>query len=442
MLYSSLEYKDKNLYVNDINLMEVVEKTGSKNFKFLLLPQIENNILKIKNTFLQSKKKHKLNFDYEYAYPTKVCHFYPVLKKITSLKLPLECSSLYDTYLVNNLIERNIIKNKNIIFNGIKTKEYLKEIIDIKKKGFNTICIIDSLPELSILLKSGQNLEIGIRLSNEFNKKGRLFKYSKLGVPYTFIEEIVSKIKGSNLTLKMLHFYIDQGVLSKYFFVMLKRQIQIYNKLRKQIDTLDTINIGGGMPAVYKDGDYFNYQFIIDKIIKTIKTKTEAEKNPFPNIITEFGSYTLSQSGGVVYKVILQKKQSESETWLFLNNSFINTLPDIFLKHQKFDIWGLRDAKKYRVYRIAGNSCDGDDFYSEKVSLPKYKKKKNQYILFMNTAAYQENISGMGGLKHCMIPDPDYFVLDTVRGELKIKTLYSNHNKFKQFDKLLGYAKR
>jgi len=46
--------------------------------------------------------------------------------------------------------------------------------------------------------------------------------------------------------------------------------------------------------------------------------------------------------------------------------------------------------------------------------LPSYSEKEKEplYIGFFHTGAYQDSISGYGGIKHCLIPSPKYIVID------------------------------
>ncbi|MDC1227292.1 hypothetical protein N8013_06550, partial [Algibacter sp.] len=49
--------------------------------------------------------------------------------------------------------------------------------------------------------------------------------------------------------------------------------------------------------------------YIIDEIINQIKLTCEEEGVDVPNIFTEFGSFTVGESGGAIYEVLYQKQQ-------------------------------------------------------------------------------------------------------------------------------------
>jgi len=71
--------------------------------------------------------------------------------------------------------------------------------------------------------------------------------------------------------------------------------------------------------------------------------------------------------------------------------------------------------------------------------LPKIDSDETQYIGFFNTGAYQESLSGYGGIQHCLIPQPKHVVIDKdENGELKTR-LFAKEQSHKSMMKILGY---
>jgi arginine decarboxylase len=54
-----------------------------------------------------------------------------------------------------------------------------------------------------------------------------------------------------------------------------------------------------------------------------------------PDIITEFGKYTVAEASGILYKVLGRKQQNDRERWLMLDGSFITNLPDVWALEPK-----------------------------------------------------------------------------------------------------------
>lgn len=56
--------------------------------------------------------------------------------------------------------------------------------------------------------------------------------------------------------------------------------------------TLDSLNIGGGMPIRTSLGFEYDYEYMIEEIVAQIKTFCTQHEIDEPNIFTEFGSFT------------------------------------------------------------------------------------------------------------------------------------------------------
>ncbi len=81
----------------------------------------------------------------------------------------------------------------------------------------------------------------------------------------------------------------------------------------------------------------FDYEYMAEEIINQIKMMCDYADVPEPHIFSEFGSYTVGESGANFYRILGQKKQNDRETWYMIDSSFVTTLPDT---------WGKLDADK------------------------------------------------------------------------------------------------
>jgi arginine decarboxylase len=73
---------------------------------------------------------------------------------------------------------------------------------------------------------------------------------------------------------------------------------------------------------------------------------------------------------------------------------------------------------EYGRVNIGGLSCDNSDYYNSEVHesqvyLPSYPKDDPEplYLGFFHTGAYQDALSGYGGIKHCLIPSPQHVLI-------------------------------
>ena len=73
--------------------------------------------------------------------------------------------------------------------------------------------------------------------------------------------------------------------------------------------------------------------------------------------------------------------------------------------------------------------------------LPAYKEGDPEplYLGFFHTGAYQDAISGFGGIKHCLIPAPKHVIIyRNSQGNL-VDILYQEEQRPEEMLKILGY---
>ena len=168
---------------------------------------------------------------------------------------------------------------------------------------------------------------------------------------------------------------------------------------------------------------------------------------PHPNIFTEFGKYTVGEAGAIIFKVLEQKKQNDTESWYIINNSLMNTIPDAWSIHEKFILLPINKwDREYQRVNIGGISCDHSDYYNsdelnQEVMLPQYESHEDEplYLGFFHTGAYQDAISGYGGIKHCLIPSPKHVIIDRDEKGNIVDYVYRNEQSAEEMFKLLGY---
>jgi len=448
------DLRDNYLTFNGISLMYLIKKYGTP-FRFIYLPKIGEQIKKSRNLFNKAIKKNGYKGKYFYCYCTKCNHFSHVINEALKHNVNLETSSSYDIDLILHLYkDKKLDKNRIIVHNGYKTEEYLSKIISMQRLGFkNNIIVLDSMNELDRLerLANGDKLKLGIRMA--INEESQSAYYtSRLGIRSTqIIEFFEKKIKNKpNLELKMLHFFVDSGIKdSLYYWGEFQKAVKLYIDLKKQSKTLDSFNLGGGFPIRNHLGFEYNYEYMIQEIVSNIKTACENENLADPDIYTEFGKYTVGESGAIIFEVLEQKQQNDTENWYIINNSLMNTIPDSWSIFEKFILLPINKwNNEYKRVNIGGISCDHSDYYNsedfnQEVLLPSYNDndKEPLYLGFFHTGAYQDAISGYGGIKHCLIPSPKHVIIDRDEKGNFIDYVYRNEQSADDMFKILGYNK-
>jgi arginine decarboxylase len=448
------DLRDGYLTFQGISMQYLIEKYGTP-FRFIYLPKIGDQIKKARNLFNRSFKKNKYKGKYFYCYCTKCNHFYHVINEALKHNVNLETSSSFDIDLIKSLYdEGKIDKNRVILCNGYKTDDYLQKIIELRDMGFtNTLTILDSTKELDKLMRFSRRKKINIGIRMAINEESQSAYYtSRLGIRSTEIVNFYKTAikKKGNLNLKMLHFFVDSGIKdSLYYWGELKRALKVFVELKKICPSLDSLNLGGGFPIRNNLGFEYNYESMIDEIVKSIKDVCKKEGIEEPDIYTEFGRYTVGESGAIVFQVLEQKQQNDTELWYIIDNSLMNTIPDAWSIYEKFILLPVNKwNNEYRRVNIGGISCDHSDYYNsedlnQEVLLPVYndKDKEPLYIGFFHTGAYQDSISGYGGIKHCLIPSPKHIIIDRDEKGNFVDYVYREEQSAEQMFKILGYEK-
>ena len=86
------------------------------------------------------------------------------------------------------------------------------------------------------------------------------------------------------------------------------------------------------------------------------------------------------------------------------------------------------------------------DYYNsedmnQSLVLPKFSDNEEEplYIGFFHTGAYQDAISGYGGVKHCLIPSPKMIIIDRNEKGNIVDKLYRKEQSVDEMLSILGY---
>ena len=444
--------EDENLVFNGVPLKYLIDKYGAP-LKLTYLPKIGSQIERARNYFSRAFTDLNYKGKHRYCYVTKSCHFHFVLNEVLKYGVDLETSSEYDLDLVEALYrEKKLDKSITIINNGFKTDSYTQRISKLINKGFeNVIPVLDNIEEIEKYEKyvTADSCKIGIRVATE-EEPNFSFYTSRLGIRNSkvlhFYENRLAKSK--KFKLEMLHFFVDTGIKdSMYYWGELKKGVKLYCSLRKLCPTLNSINIGGGLPIRNSLSFEFDYEYMIREIVDLIQRECEQESIPVPDIYTEFGKYTVGEAGAMIYSVLAKKQQNDAELWYMIDNSIMNSLPDTWGINEKFILLPVNKWKnRYTRVNLGGLTCDNSDYYNSEdhqaqVYLPLIENadKDPLYVGFFHTGAYQDALSGYGGIKHCLIPSPKHvLVYRNSEGEL-VDTIYKDLQESKDMLRILGY---
>lgn len=448
------DLRDGYLTFYGVSLKYLIQKYGTP-FKLMYLPRIGEQIRRARNLFNRAIKKHGYNGKYYYCYCTKCCHFSHVVKAAVREGVHLETSSSFDIDLVYKLYQDGDIDNSVIVVhNGYKTQDYLQKIIKLNQDGFkNSVLVLDSKQELirvkQFATQLSKPIKIGIRMA--INEEPQTAYYtSRLGIRASEILEFYRQEihDDSRVEMKMLHFFIDSGIKDNmYYWGEFQKAMKLFVDLKLQCPTLRAIDVGGGFPIRNNLGFEFNYEYVIGELVSNIKAACVNAEIEEPDIFTEFGKYTVGESGAIIFSVLEQKAQNDAETWYMVDNSLMNTIPDAWSINEKFILLPVNKwQNEYARVNIGGISCDHSDYYNsedlnQQIFLPQFEDEDKEplYIGFFHTGAYQDSISGYGGIKHCLIPSPKLIIIDRDEMGNFVDSVYRNEQTVEEMLDILGY---
>jgi arginine decarboxylase len=411
------------LYFNGVPLKEMIDRFGTP-FKMTYLPKIGSQIDKARTLFQQAFDRYGYRAQYVYTYCTKSSHFAHVLQQVLKAGAHLELSSAFDTEIVMRLWEKGLLsQDTTILCNGYKTKAYLQGIHRLMTEGFKNVTpILDNTEEIDAYLAFDvPSINIGIRMATEEEPDFDLYT-SRFGIKQQHIGSFFRERIQPNpkLRLSMLHFFIYTGIKDNiYYWTELNKAINLYAHLKQQCPDLHALNLGGGMPIRNSLSFDYDYEYMIGEVVRQIKEVCDKNEISEPDLYTEFGSFTVGESGAAVYQVLGEKRQNDREAWYLINNSLITTLPDTWGLQKKFILLAVNKwDREYQRVILGGLTCDNDDYYSTeansgRVHLPRIERYEEPlYIGFFHTGAYQESLGGFGGIQHCLIPSPKHILVD------------------------------
>lgn len=448
--FPTQEFKVVNneLYFNEVALMPLIEKYGTP-LKLTYLPKISQHIQLSKKLFKNAFEKLNYKGEYTYFYCTKSSHFRFVLEETLDNGAQIETSSAFDIEIIRSLAQSGKLDHhKKIICNGFKNESYVDKICKLIRDGYDCTPILDNLKEIEQYEPLDvPQIQLGIRMASDEAPKFEFYT-SRLGIRYSDVVQLYKEkiAPHPKFKLKMLHLFINTGIKdTAYYWSELSRFVYKYCELKKICPDLEVIDIGGGFPIKTSLFFDYDYQYMIEQIVQNIQWICNKNDVPVPHIFTEFGIFTVGESGAIIYQVLDQKLQNDKELWYMIDGSFITQLPDIWGLNQKYIMLAVNNwDNPHQKIKIGGMTCDSMDYYNSEahifeVFMPMYNDNEKQYLGFFHTGAYQESLGGYGGIQHCLIPAPKHVILDrNEKGELT-DHLFAEEQNSDAMLKILGY---
>jgi arginine decarboxylase len=445
-----LSARDGHLYFDDLDLAQLFlaaqDRAMNSPLEIVYLPRICRKIDALKQAFDAASQEVAYAGKFLYAYPSKANMADEVVRTILRTGVHYEISSALDVDIVRVMRASGLLtRDQMVICNGFKPAgmSYADRIIELQREHGNVLPVIEDVTEIEPLVRSGLSFDIGLRQKSYGHHTSAAemeAANSRFGMNTAELwraAEIVASTP--NLNFKLYHALVGSQIVGEAEFVnRLTPAIENYARLRQRFPSLSIFDFGGGVPAAMTLDFSFDYRAFFVQLLTTIQQVCDQYGVPVPDVMGEIGRYTVSEHGVHCFKVILTKDNGSAYPWYVINGSIMSSLPDSWALGEHFIVLPLNHLDKpFQRVQLGGITCDSDDVYPPKSSSsPLYLPVETQdlYIGFFSIGAYQEMLGGVGGTKHCAIPEADELIIDRdPAGQYQFQLLPGQN-----FNKVLG----
>jgi arginine decarboxylase len=290
----------------------------------------------------------------------------------------------------------------------------------------NLLPILDDVSELASLRSCPAPLMLGVRERLAGNRDSSHPGNDRFGLTDAEIDTVLQQVQATPHQLVLYHAMIGSQIEDEaHFLNTLRESVAAYCRLRRRVPTLRYFNFGGGVPTSgYRLNFQFDYERFLRRLMECIRDTCAAFGVPQPDLIGEFGRYTVANHSMYLFEVgAVKRGDGQRPDWYLLNGSLMVTIPDMLLvDNQEFLVLPLDHwDRPVRPVRLAGRrTCDSDDVYPRLSQPPLYLPAvgKTLMVAVFGTGAYQQQISGMGGAHHCLSPEPTRIAFREEAGQL------------------------
>jgi arginine decarboxylase len=382
-----------------------------------------------------------------YAYATKANFAAEAVETALAAGAHYETSAAADVQIAHRLWRQGILPaNRLICCNGSKEANYLAAICRMRLDGCDTVLpVLDDLDELQVLLDCPAPLLLGVRERAAGNRDGTHPGNDRFGLTADEIAQAADQIASSAHQLVLYHAMVGSQIEdAAHFLQTLRPSVEAYCRLRQRVPTLRYFNFGGGMPtSAYRVDFGFDYGAFLRELLALIKDVCASHGVPTPDLVGEFGRYTVASHSLYLFEVGKVKSGAEDEpAWHLINGSLMVSLPDsVLVPEQQFVVLPLDDWDAPVIEaRLAGRrTCDSDDIFPRPGQAPLMLPQTGAgaIIAIFGVGAYQQMISGRGGAHHCLSPEARRLIIREVDGELVVREIAQQS--LQTITGLLGY---
>lgn len=430
---SFLNARNGRLFLEDLDLAQLVlggsndqglGETLPSPLEIVYLPLIRTKIEQMQAVFVQALAETNYAGKFHYAYTSKANVAEEVVRTAVRTGVNYEITSAIDLAIVRLLMAGGHLNPTVwVICNGFKAEGsvYSRELIQLQRDRGHVLPVLEGDFELPPLVNSGLKFEVGVRHKTYgHHHTGAEMEHnnSRFGLTTEELWKLAEAVEAApNLELKLYHAMVgSQNADEADFLERLTPPMHTYAQLRQKFPSLSIFDFGGGMPAPMTLDFKFDYLAFAKSLLTRLQEVCGQYNVPVPDVLGEFGRYTVTEHGAHLFKVAMVKDNGSKYPWYIINGSIMSSMPDSWALGEHFIVLPLNHLDKpFRRVQLGGITCDSDDVYPPKSSsTPLYLPVDTDdlHLGFFSIGAYQEMLGGAGGSKHCLLPEANELLIE------------------------------
>jgi arginine decarboxylase len=451
MLTDFLSRRDGRLLLADrIDLNAMVARYGAP-LEIAYCPLITRQVERMVDWAAEARARSGYTGTFLYAYATKANFAEEVVRTALAAGAHYETSAAGDVMIAHYLWRQGVLPQDRYIFcNGSKEAAYIDAIIALREAGYERVVpILDDLRELDILLeRCAAPLLLGVRERHAPEAVDAAHPGGeRFGLTQAEIAQVAERLEGTPHRLVVYHAMVGSQLEDgDRWMARLARSAEAYCRLRQRVPTLQAFNFGGGMPTSAYALDFaFDYAGFLHRLMDTLAAACAAFDVPQPDIVGEFGRYTVASHVVYLFEIgAVKASQGAAPPWYLLNGSIMVALPDsLIVEGQQFVVLPLDrwDAPASEA-RLAGRrTCDSDDIFPRPSQPPLVLPAAGEglVVAIFGVGAYQQMIAGRGGAHHCLSPELRRIIIEQDGDALVVREIAPQS--LDTIMGLLGYAR-
>ncbi len=403
MQFENYNYKNKNLFCEEVNLREIALKVGTPFYVY--------SKKSLKNRYKEFSKSFK-SIDHKIFYAVKANSNLNIIKLFYEFGAGLDVNSGGELYRALKIGANP----KNILFTGVgKTEDEIltglrHDIFLFKAESFQEIELMNKLAK-----QESKKARIAIRVNPNVDPKTHPYittglYESKFGIDQaSAIEAFKLASKLSNLEVIGIDMHIGSQITDiSAFQEAIEIIVQLIGELNNIGINLTHLDIGGGLGVQYNSQSTPSASDFANAILPLLN-KTNCK------IFFEPGRYLTADSGALVSKVLFTKNHRDKK-FLIVDAAVNDLLRPAFYKAYHH-ILPLKDETSKKItYDIVGPVCETGDFFA--LDREMNELHPNDFIAVMSVGAYGYCMSSNYNSRRRVpeiIVDKDKFYIATIR---------------------------